>query len=158
MAINARSDPYLAFNFSVEIDGLQVAGFTEVSGLRVKIESIPYHEGGGGSAVRQLMGAARYGNVTLSRGVTESAVLWNWMMEAAEGNVVPRQVSIILRKTDPREKETRWTLRNAWPTEWQGASLDAMGKKVTIEKFVVVFEGLKRESPEGLERESPDVS
>ena len=39
-----RNDPYLSFNFLVVIDGLPMAGFKEVSGLNVNIESIPYKD------------------------------------------------------------------------------------------------------------------
>jgi phage tail-like protein len=143
MELAVRNDPYVGFNFLVEIDGLQVGGFSKVSGLSVKIETIPYHEGGAGSAVCQLAGAPGYGDVTLSRGMTESAVLWNWMMQTAEGNFAPRQVSIILRRPDPSAKQTRWNLRNAWPSEWQGASLDASSRNVSIESLILVFGGIE---------------
>jgi len=41
-----RKDPYAGFNFLVEIDGLLVGGFTEVTGLQVETESHDYREGG----------------------------------------------------------------------------------------------------------------
>lgn len=33
-----RKDPYLTFNFVVEIDGIAVAGFTDVSGLSIETQ------------------------------------------------------------------------------------------------------------------------
>ena len=33
MATGERDDPYAGFNFTVEIDGVTIAGFNEVSGL-----------------------------------------------------------------------------------------------------------------------------
>ena len=109
MTISNRNDPYLSFNFLVVIDGLPMAGFKEVSDLHMNIESIPYHEGGGGATVHQLADGAGYGSVTLSRGISASnasSELWNWVISAAEGEVVRRQVSIILRKTEPGMQET----------------------------------------------------
>ena len=37
MAVALRIDPYLGFRFLVEIEGLLVAGFSEVSGLQAEI-------------------------------------------------------------------------------------------------------------------------
>ena len=144
-----RNDPYLSFNFLVVIDGLPMAGFKEVSGLNVNIESIPYHEGGGGAIVHQLAGKASYGTVTLSRGISVSNAsnqLWNWVISAAEGEIVRRQVSIILRKTEPGTQETVWDFSKAWPKEWRGGMLDAMGSEVAIEALTLVFENITRES------------
>lgn len=144
-----RNDPYLSFNFLVVIDGLPMAGFKEVSGLNINIESIPYSEGGGGATVHQLAGRPGYGTVTLCRGISVSKAsteLWNWVISAAEGEIVRRQVSIILRKTEPGTQETVWDFSNAWPKEWQGGALDAMGDAVAIEALTLVFENVTRES------------
>ena len=35
----SRKDPYMAFNFVVEIEGLTVGGFSEVSGLQIETET-----------------------------------------------------------------------------------------------------------------------
>lgn len=144
-----RNDPYLSFNFLVVIDGLPMAGFKEVSGIHVNIESIPYQEGGGGATVHQLAGKTGYGTVTLSKGISASNAskeLWNWVISAAEGEITRRQVSIILRKTIPGAQETVWDFSNAWPKEWQGGALDAMGGDVAIESFTLVFQNIVRES------------
>ncbi len=39
-------EPFVVFNFAVEIEGLLVGGFTEVSGLESRIETIDHREGG----------------------------------------------------------------------------------------------------------------
>ena len=48
--------PYLTFNFAVEIEGLLVGGFTEVSGLESEIEVEEYREGGVNGFVHKLPG------------------------------------------------------------------------------------------------------
>ena len=40
-----RTDPYAGFNFRVEIDGVDVGAFTEVSGLDSETEVIEYRTG-----------------------------------------------------------------------------------------------------------------
>ena len=42
----SRKDPFLSFNFAVEIKGLVVGGFNEVSGLQDETEVQDYREGG----------------------------------------------------------------------------------------------------------------
>ncbi len=145
MQINARKDPYLAFNFLVEIDGLQVGGFNEVEGLHLKIETITYCEGGGGGTVYHLAGEPRYGCVTLSRGMTTSMDLWDWVLKTVEGEIVPRQVSIVLRNIDPELEETRWNLANAWPREWKAGCFNALKSAFSIESLSLVFGSIKRE-------------
>ena len=45
-AVGFRTDPYTAFNFHVEIDGIIVGGFTEVSGLSMTTRVEPLQAGG----------------------------------------------------------------------------------------------------------------
>ena len=47
-ATAARNDPYAAFNFRVEIDGITVAGFSECSGLTTETDHIEYRDRGRG--------------------------------------------------------------------------------------------------------------
>ena len=47
-----ETDIYRSYNFVVDLGGVQLAYFTEVSGLSISVESIPYREGGAGLAVR----------------------------------------------------------------------------------------------------------
>ena len=46
--------PYQTFNFAVEIEGLLVGGFTEVSGLESEVEVEEYREGGVNGFVHKL--------------------------------------------------------------------------------------------------------
>ncbi len=43
---STRVDPFLNFNFRVEIDGITRAGFHEVTGLESTIDVVEYREGG----------------------------------------------------------------------------------------------------------------
>ena len=65
-----RNDPYRNFNFRVEIDGLQVAGFSEARLPEGRIQAVAYREGTDGtSAARLLPGRVEYGPVVLRRGL-----------------------------------------------------------------------------------------
>ena len=63
-------EPFLAFNFAVEIEGLLVGGFSEVSGLESTIEVEEYREGGVNGFVHKLPGATTHANLVLRHGLT----------------------------------------------------------------------------------------
>ena len=46
MPVGDRKDPYRAFNFLVEVEGITRAGFREVSGLDTSADPVEYREGG----------------------------------------------------------------------------------------------------------------
>src|ERR687893_2494105 len=100
MASNQRDDPYKAFNFLVEIDGVAVAAFSEVSGLESETEVIEYRTGGEINSVRKLPGLTKHPNLVLRRGVTQDAELWNWRRTVVEGRVERRNGSIVLLDED----------------------------------------------------------
>ena len=45
MAVGDRVDPYAQFNFTIELDGQDRGGFTEVGGLTAESDIIEYREG-----------------------------------------------------------------------------------------------------------------
>ena len=85
MSVGARVDPYRNFNFLVEIDGITQAGFSDVTGFDITVEPIEYREGGQVTSARKIPGMAKYGNITLKRGITDSAELYEWLRQVATG-------------------------------------------------------------------------
>jgi len=140
----AQNDPYRSYNFKLEIGGVSEGHFTECSGLSVKVESIAYREAGNHQLVRHIPGPVEYGAVTLKYGVTKSRELWDWMMKAAEGDVQRRNVSILLLDSKGDNEIMRWNLQDAWPSEWQGAALNASEKALAIETLTIVYDHLER--------------
>ena len=69
--LGIRNDPYLGFNFLVEIEGLVVGGFSEVTGLQIETVLETYREGGVNEFEHKLAGPTRYpSNLILKRGLT----------------------------------------------------------------------------------------
>src|SRR6266700_7895774 len=60
LGLGGRRDPYLSYNFAVEIEGLVAGGFSEVSGLQTEIEVQEYREGGVNEYVHKRAGPAKY--------------------------------------------------------------------------------------------------
>ena len=140
-------DPYGGFNFLVEIEGLTVAGFTEVSGLTSEIDVIEYREGSDKTlGVRKLPGLAKYGGIVLKRGITASSELWDWHKSVMEGNTERRDGAIVLLN-EAREPVLRYRFRAGWPAKWEGPAFNAKSSNAAIETLEIVTEGIDVEYP-----------
>ena len=139
-----RSHPYAAFRFLVEIEGLVVAGFTDVSGLDMEIEVESYREGGLNAYVHVLPGAMRYpSNLVLRRGLTDADSFWRWYRDAARGRVVRRNGSIVLLDT-AGDEVWRWNFVDAYPVRWLGPQLSAAALAVAVESVELAHRGITK--------------
>lgn len=143
MAVATRTDPYLAFRFAVEIQGLVVAGFSEVTGLEWELEFKEHREGGLNDYVHKLPGRVRYpANLTLRRGLTDVDAIWGWYRDAARGQIQRRNGSIVL--LDARgEERWRWNFVGAYPVRWSGPELRAATGAVAVETLELAHRGLE---------------
>jgi phage tail-like protein len=143
MGIGVRIDPYLNFNFLVEIDGITRAAFHEVSGLDSTVDVIEHREGGDNTTPRKLPGMTKHSNIVLKWGMTDDQELYQWHRDVVNGNVQRRNGSIVL--LDRRGQEVaRWNVFKAWPAKWTGPSLTAEGSDVSIEQLELANEGVVR--------------
>lgn len=131
-----NKNPYSAFNFTVEIDGAQIAAFQEVSGLDSENQVMEYREGADAmNTLRKLPGAERYGPVTCRRGITGSLALWNWRKEVRDGGTAfPPTRNVTIHLLDEQHQPVlKWKLTNAWCSKLSGPSLNAKGNDIAIE-------------------------
>lgn len=141
-ATGSRNDPFAAFNFLVEIDGVTVAGFSECTGLSTESDVIEYREGKEPITVRKLPGLDKYTNIVLKRGYTTSKELWNWRKQTINGQTARQSGSIVLQ--DESKKEAlRWNFREGWPKKWDGPAFNAKTNEVAIEVLEIAHEGLQ---------------
>jgi phage tail-like protein len=143
-AVARRSDPYRAYNFTLELDGKIEGYFTHCSDLRVRVTPIRYREGGDGRTVHYLAGPLENGEIKLQYGLSDSKSLWDWMMTAASGQPSRKNISLIMQGPDGSGERMRWNLFDSWPCEWRGARLDAGGKEIAIETLILVCERIER--------------
>jgi len=142
VALGKRNDPYLGFNFLVEIEGLVLGGFSEVTGLGVEIDVQAFREGGVNEYMRQIPGGAKYpSNLVLKRGLTDNDALWNWQRDVVRGRIQRRNGSVVLR--DARgDEQWRWNFQNAYPVKWHGPDLKGGSAEIANETLELVHEGL----------------
>lgn len=143
MATGDRVDPFHSYNFIVEIDGINRAGFRECSGLDSSQDPIEYREGTDPLTSRKLSGLNKYSNISLKWGITDDAELLEWRETIQNGNQDRKNGSIVLLD-DTGEEKVRWNFREGWPTKWTGPSFNATGNEVAIETLEIVHEGLTK--------------
>ena len=139
-----RDNPYLNFNFIVDIGVGDELGFSEAEVPSGEIEVIEYREGGDAATVRKLPGLVKYPNVTLKRGVNGYLDLYNWWKSARDGDV--RRTDVTIKLLDEQRQEVmRWNLSRAWPVKLEGSTLNAQGNEVAIETLELAHEGFEIE-------------
>lgn len=140
-----RQDPYRNFRFRIEIDGIQTAGFSEVSIAPTTTDVVDYREGTDPPHVRKLSGLTKHGNVTLKRGVTGSLELFNWHRQIVSGQLATnRKKVVIVVQDESGADQARYVVSEAWPIKYDAGDLNAKGNDVFIETLELVNEGVER--------------
>ncbi len=137
-------DPYKVFRFVVEINGIQVGGFSEVTGLEVRTEIDEQREGGVNDYVHKIPKESRYPNLTLKRGITDATGLWDWHQQIVQGDIQRKTLSVILLDAQRQEK-WRWVFRDAYPVKWNGTDLNATGNTVAVESVELAHHGMTKQ-------------
>ncbi len=140
-----KSDPYLGFRFSIEINGIVSGGFAECSGLQVETEVEEYREGGVNEYVHKLSKGTKYQNITLKRGITDHDDMWKWHLDVTMGRIrsAMKDVFIILWNNEGQEK-WRWHCEGAYPIKWSGPELKADGSAVATEAVELAHTGIRK--------------
>lgn len=134
-----RADPYRSFKFRVEIQGITVGGFSEVTGLQFETETETYEEGGVNNYVHVLPKRTKLQNITLKRGITDANELWDWYQDVVGGRLEKKSGAIILMDADGKDK-WRWDFFKAYPVKWTGPELRADSNTVAFETIELVHE------------------
>jgi phage tail-like protein len=143
MTAGKRNDPYVSFLFQVEIQGLIVGGFSEVSGLQMETETHDFREGGVNDYMHKLPKGSKQSNITLKRGFTDSDVLWKWHQDVVNGKFKRKSGRIILMDSEGNEK-WHWTFEDAFPIKWVGPDFKAQQGATSIESLELAHKGIKK--------------
>lgn len=135
------TDPLGNFNFQIEISGVTIADFAEVTGLSLETEVIEYRHGAD-SVVRKVPGLHRAGDITLKRGSTGTKALWDWYKSVLSGTFDRKDMSIVLLD-ETHTEVMRWNLFEAWPRKYVAPALDGLGNSAAIEEIVIVSERIE---------------
>ena len=141
--MSASTNPYDAFNFTVEIDGVTAAAFTECVLPSVSIEVIEYREGADlEDNVHKLPGLVKYGDLILKRGLSNSTALWDWFNGFVQGNGVTKTLTVTLLNGQ-KDPVVTWSFENSWPVKYEAPVLNGKTSALAIESLEVAVEGMK---------------
>ena len=132
--------------FYIEMESAITASFSECSGLGVNLSYETIEEGGVNDQQRILIGAPKFSEVVLKRGVTDNLAFWQWIHSILETKINQRRNINILVFNQAGETMQCWTLIGAIPIGWQAPTLQADGEAVAIEELHLAYEGIKVEN------------
>ena len=144
-------DPWLttAQRFLLEIDGVPIGTFTEVSGLNVEVDVETVREGGENQFVHQLPGRMSWPNIVLTRGIVNDDNLFAWFSKtsgdgfAAQGNKLSMLHGAITLITDHGERLRGWSIDRAFPVRWSGPAFAVDSSQIPSEELELAHHGFK---------------
>lgn len=142
----SNGDSAVALNFAIQIDGVQVEYLSAISGLSNKQDVIQHVQNTeqGKPTVRKMPGISQGGEVTVTRGATQSKAFTQWIQTSLRGDITSarKNVSIIVQDYQGSEV-SRYNLVDAWCCEISHGDLTAGQAQVLEEKVTITYEDLK---------------
>lgn len=138
---------HASFRFTVEIDGINEAAFTECALPSLQVETEEIKEGGLNEFTHKLPTRVKTGTVTLRHGITRGAELLNWYLQVLQGQVTDatRQVSVVMYDS-MLAPVVRWNFQNAYPVKWEGPTLKTDQQALAIEVLELTHHGFTVEA------------
>ncbi|ANJ25705.1 phage tail protein [Agromyces aureus] len=143
MALADPFDSSPAYAFKVTIDGIELPKVTEVSGLKNEVDKIELKQqlADGKYVARQLIGRAKTGEFTVTRGLTDSKTISDWLGVVMKGDVAGARKTASVELLDYAGATIKkYEFRNCWVRSVEVNSLKAGATEQATEKFTVCFD------------------
>ena len=138
-----------AATFLVEVDGVEIGHFMEVSGLELTVGVEEIQEGGENSFVHKLPGRMTWPNLVLKRGITQNDALIKWVNKssgeqfAANGNKLTRSTAAITLIGPGGQRLRAWNFDGAFPVKWTGPSFAVTSDEMAVEDLEIAHHGFR---------------
>jgi phage tail-like protein len=144
---NLPTDALASYRFSIEIDSVEIAQFSEVSGLASELDVVELKENTaeGKLVIHKMPGAVKPPTLTLKRAKNASKDLWNWHSAMIQGKVgeARKNGSIVFKDFEDAEV-ARYNFNNAWVSKITTGTLKAGSNEVLMEEVSIVCEQFER--------------
>ena len=136
---------YLGSQFGLEIDGVELARFTGISGLGYESEVVTFQDtlADGKIITRKRPGRISFPDIVLKRGLSADNALVDWYQTVVNGAVERKSGSVVIYDQSSTEIG-RWNFENAWISKWSASDLDAGSDDVMIEEITSAHEYMER--------------
>lgn len=138
--------PPVSFHFTVGFSdgviGLD-SSFSEVSGLDAERGMVEIKEGGENRFTHRLPDRAKYGNLTLKRGIllpySELAIWCKGILESDLGVALTVRDIYVALLNELGLPLVVWNFKNAWPVKWGVSALSADKNELAIETLEFAY-------------------
>ena len=136
---------YLGSQFGLEIDGVELARFTAVSGLGYESEVVTFQDtlADGKVITRKRPGRISFPDIVLKRGLSADNALVEWYQTVVDGQVERKSGSVVIYDQTSTEIG-RWNFENGWIAKWSASDLDAGSDDIMIEEVTIAHEYMER--------------
>jgi phage tail-like protein len=136
-------DSSAANGFRVKIDGIEIPKVIEVAGLKSEVDKIELKQqtADGKYVVRQLPGRPKPGEITVTRGLTDSKTATDWLKTVAQGDIAGSRKTASVELLDYKGQTLKtYNFTNCWVRSIEVNSLKAGAAEQATEKFTVCFD------------------
>ena len=136
-------DSSAANGFRVSIDGIEIPKVTEVSGLKTEVDKIELKQqtADGKYVVRQMIGRPKAGEISVTRGLTDSKTVSDWLKIVMEGDVKGARKTAAVELLDYTGAPIKtYNFNNCWVRSVEINALKAGAAEQATEKFVICYD------------------
>lgn len=141
--LGIRLDPYSAYNFLVEIEGIIAGGFTDVSGLSVQTDVERKMFGGENNLEYKFVTTTKASDLVLKHGLTDLDLLWTWYENVTNG-IIDRKNGSIYLLDHSGLPAMWWDFEGAFPIKWDGPTFNSANNTVATESLTLAINKLAK--------------
>lgn len=129
-----------SFRYTIHIDNVNHAAFTECTLPSLQVETQDLNEGGQNEYVHKLPVRVKPGTIKLRQGITRDGELLKWYFQVLKGELknAVRPVTITLHDSLLKPVMT-FALQGAYPVRYNGPSLKAGDQALAIEELELAY-------------------
>ena len=134
------------YHFTVKIDGVQIPEVIEVSGIKLEVDKLEYKQQtiDGKYVARQVMGRQKTGEFNVTRGLTDSKTITDWLKNVFQGQLGPSRKTAEVTIMDYAGAPIKsFNFTNCWVKTVEISSLKAGSTEPATEKFTVCYDSVE---------------
>jgi phage tail-like protein len=138
-----------ADRFLLEVEGVEIGVFREVSGLQVTVDVQEVQEGGQNSYVHKLPARMSWPNIVFKRGLTKSDALFDWLQEssgegfAGNNNSLSRSTGAVTVLNYLGDRLRSFDLIDVFPVRWKGPDFSVGNSNPLEEELEIAHHGFR---------------
>jgi phage tail-like protein len=147
MSATEQGEALTAAYFYVELSGLSVVAFRELSGIGSEHDVIVQHQTNaqGKATYVKVPGKLTWNNVVLKKGIDTDMTLWQWrntiITQGVNGQKKDGQIYIV---DVTGAQQTTWKIVGAWPCNYVIGAMVPDTNEMLLEEIHLAHEGLER--------------